>query len=170
MITRDLKKEEDRKEKSTLWDERFVSGTNLFEEELEDSILSLSSDDVWVVSGGGAGVTAACIIETARASEDPGPKYILLGRSKLNADQASLVNSSNEVLDQEKNALRERMIEEKGEKVSLKEWNHQWSKWLRGLEIHQTLESIRLTGNEAIYLSVDAVSYTHLTLPTICSV
>ena len=131
---------------------------SLFEEELEDSILPLSSDDVWVVSGGGAGVTAACIIETARASEDAGAKFILLGRSKLNADQASLVNSSDEVLDQEKNALRERMIEEKGEKVSLKEWNHQWSKWLRGLEIHQTLESIRLTGNEAIYLSVDVTN------------
>ena len=131
---------------------------SLFEEELEESIQSLSNDDVWVVSGGGSGVTAACVIEAARASEDAGARFILLGRSKLNPDQASLVNSSEEILEQEKNALRERMIEEKGEKVSLKEWNHEWSKWLRGLEIHKTLESIRLTGNEAIYLSVDVTN------------
>ena len=128
---------------------------SLFEEELENPISPLCSDDVWVVSGGAAGVTAACIIETAKMSEDSGARFILLGRSKLDVEQASLVNASNEVLEQEKNALRERMIEEKGEKVSLKEWNDQWSKWLRGLEIHKTLESIRLTGNEAIYLSVD---------------
>lgn len=128
---------------------------SLFEEELEEQMSPLSSDDVWIVSGGAAGVTAACIIETAKRSEDSGARFILLGRSKLDMEQASMLNASPEVLEQEKNALRERMMEEKGEKVSLKEWNNQWSKWLRGLEIHQTLESIRLTGNEAIYLSVD---------------
>ncbi len=128
---------------------------SLFEKELEDEISPLSSDDVWVVSGGAAGVTAACMIETAKKSEDAGARFILLGRSKLDPNQESLMNASDEILEQEKNALRERMMEEKEGKISLKEWNDQWSKWLRGLEIHKTLESIRLTGNEAIYLTVD---------------
>ena len=128
---------------------------SLFEEELEASLSPLSSDDIWVVSGGAAGVTAACIIETAERSEGAGARFVLLGRSRLNAEQASMLGASAEVLEEEKIALRERMIEESGEKISLKEWNDEWARWLRGLEIHRTLEAIRATGNEAEYLSVD---------------
>ncbi|MDP6857107.1 MAG: SDR family NAD(P)-dependent oxidoreductase [Candidatus Thalassarchaeaceae archaeon] len=128
---------------------------SLFEEELEVVQSPLTSDDVWVVSGGAAGVTAACVIETAERSEGADARFILLGRSRLNAEQASMLNATHEVLEQEKSALRERMMEESGDKVSLKEWNDEWGRWLRGLEIHRTLEAIRSTGNNADYLSVD---------------
>jgi len=39
--------------------------------------------------------------------------------------------------------------------VSLKQWNDSWNRWLRGLEIHNTLKAIGATGNRANYVSVD---------------
>ncbi|NDF34213.1 MAG: hypothetical protein EB157_06605, partial [Euryarchaeota archaeon] len=54
-----------------------------FAEDLVEDIQPLQSDDLWVVSGGGSGVTAASIIGVASASNGSEATFILLGRSKL---------------------------------------------------------------------------------------
>ena len=42
----------------------------LFDEELESERTELTKDDVWIVSGGGSGVTAACVVELCQANPD----------------------------------------------------------------------------------------------------
>ena len=54
-----------------------------FAEELEGEMTPLQSDDTWIVSGGGSGVTAASIIGVACNSLNAGSHFALLGRSHL---------------------------------------------------------------------------------------
>ena len=42
----------------------------LYEEDLVDEIHPLQSDDVWIISGGGAGVTARCVVGVAEQSRN----------------------------------------------------------------------------------------------------
>ena len=129
---------------------------SLYEEALETESTPLLDDDVWVVSGGGAGVTARSIIEVARRSQGVGARFVLLGRSSLDLDQERFLDLGDEELEAERMSLREKMIEESDDgSVSLKQWNDSWNRWLRGLEIHSTLKAIGATGNRANYVSVD---------------
>ncbi len=129
---------------------------SLYEEALETESTPLLDDDVWVVSGGGAGVTARSIIEVARRSQGIGARFVLLGRSSLDLDQERFLDLGEDELEAERMSLREKMIEESDDgHVSLKQWNDSWNRWLRGLEIHNTLKAIGATGNRANYVSVD---------------
>ncbi|HII49367.1 MAG TPA: SDR family NAD(P)-dependent oxidoreductase [Candidatus Thalassarchaeaceae archaeon] len=129
---------------------------SLYEEALETESTPLLDDDVWVVSGGGAGVTARSIIEVARRSQGIGARFVLLGRSSLDLDQERFLDLGEDELEAERMSLREKMIEESDDgHVSLKQWNDSWDRWLRGLEIHNTLKAIGATGNRANYVSVD---------------
>ncbi|MFL2977657.1 MAG: SDR family NAD(P)-dependent oxidoreductase [Candidatus Thalassarchaeaceae archaeon] len=129
---------------------------SLYEEALETESTPLLDDDVWVVSGGGAGVTARSIIEVARRSQGVGARFVLLGRSSLDLDQERFLDLGDEELEAERMSLREKMIEESDDgSVSLKQWNDSWNRWLRGLEIHSTLKAIGATGNRANYVSAD---------------
>ena len=47
-----------------------------FAEDLVEEIKPLQSDDVWLVSGGGSGVTAASIIGVANASRNAGATFL----------------------------------------------------------------------------------------------
>ena len=129
---------------------------SLYEEALESESTPLLDDDVWVVSGGAAGVTARSVIEVARRSQGVGARFVLLGRSSLDLDQERFLDLGEEEMEAERMALREKMIEESDDgRVSLKQWNDAWNRWLRGLEIHRTLKAIGATGNRANYVSVD---------------
>ena len=127
-----------------------------FAEDVVGDPQPLQSDDVWLVSGGGSGVTAACMIGVANASEQAGATFHLLGRSVLIEQTAEWLDWSEEQLANEKMELRQRLIEasESG-KVTMVEWNRAWQRFTRSRDVYQTLSQIESTGNRAFYHSID---------------
>ncbi len=127
-----------------------------FAEDVVDDLEPLKSDDVWLVSGGGSGVTAACIIGVAKASQDAEASFHLLGRSVLIEQTAEWLDWSEEDLMKEKMALRERLTGASSTgKVTMVEWNKAWQKFTRSRDVYQTLSQIESTGNRAFYHSID---------------
>ena len=130
----------------------------LYPDELPGEGTQLASDDVWLVSGGGSGVTAASIIGLARAAPDAGATFLLVGRTKLDASVADWVEEDAAAINQRKLDLRTDLTiaaKQTGEKVTIVAWENAWRPYERSLEIHRTLASIRATGNEAHYLRCD---------------
>ena len=131
----------------------------LYEEDLVDSRTSLASDDVWVVSGGGAGVTARCVVGVAEASPRAGATFVLLGRTRLDASLEAWLDEDEDALQAHRMALREELIAASDTgKVTMVEWDRAWSTKMRSLDIHRTLRDIQATGNRALY---DACDVTH---------
>ena len=127
-----------------------------FAEDVVDELEPLKADDVWLVSGGGSGVTAACIIGVAEASQSAEASFHLLGRSVLIEQTADWLDWSEEDLMKEKMALRERMIEASSAgKVTMVEWNNAWQRFTRSMDVYKTLSQIEATGNRAFYHSID---------------
>ncbi|RJU93470.1 MAG: acyltransferase domain-containing protein [Candidatus Poseidoniales archaeon] len=129
-----------------------------FAEDVVEDLQPLAGDDTWLVSGGGSGVTAASVIGVARASPKAGAHFELLGRSTLIESTASWVDWTEEQLSDEKNALRERLIDasETG-KVTMVEWNQAWQRFTRSRDVYLTLDAITKTGNHATYHSIDVM-------------
>ena len=131
----------------------------LYEEDLPTDRQPLAGDDVWVVSGGGAGVTARCIVGVAEASPNAGATFVLLGRTRLDGSIEDWLVDDDAALEKRRMALREKMISaaETG-KVTMVEWDREWSKNLRSLDIHRTLRDIHATGNRALYDACDVTN------------
>ena len=131
-----------------------------FAEDLVDEKHPLTSDDTWLVSGGGSGVTAASVIGVATASPDAGAHFALLGRSHLIEQTEAWVGWTDAELESERMALRERMASasESG-KVTIVEWNKEWLRFTRSRDVYLTLSSITSTGNTASYHPVDVMDY-----------
>jgi len=129
-----------------------------FAEELEGELTPLQSDDTWIVSGGGSGVTAASVIGVACNSLNAGAHFALLGRSSLLEETETWVDWSNAQLEEQKNALREElMVASESGKVTMVEWNTAWRKYARSRDVYVTIKTIEETGNEASYHSVDVM-------------
>ena len=127
-----------------------------FAEDLVDEVKPLQSDDVWLVSGGGSGVTAASIIGVANASKNAGATFLLLGRSGLVEETSQWLDWSEEQLNSRKMALRESLIaESESGKVTMVEWNNAWMKLTRSMDIYRTISKIESTGNNAEYHSAN---------------
>ena len=127
-----------------------------FAEDLVDEVKPLQSDDVWLVSGGGSGVTAASIIGVANASKNAGATFLLLGRSGLVEETSQWLDWSEEQLNSRKMALRESlMAESESGKVTMVEWNNAWMKLTRSMDIYRTISEIESTGNNAEYHSAN---------------
>ncbi|MGB0173457.1 MAG: beta-ketoacyl synthase N-terminal-like domain-containing protein [Candidatus Poseidoniaceae archaeon] len=127
-----------------------------FAEDVVGELDPLKSDDVWLVSGGGSGVTAACIVGVAEASQGAEASFHLLGRSVLIEQTADWLDWSEEDLMKEKMSLRERLTEASSTgKVTMVEWNNAWQKFTRSRDVYQTLSKIEATGNRAFYHSID---------------
>ena len=136
----------------------------LFDEALEKPRSGLADDEVWLVSGGGSGVTASCIIGLCQASAKSEAHFVLLGRTELLEEPGDWLAWSDEQLEQRKLALREELVAstEVG-KVSIVEWNKAWSPYLRSRDIHATIAAINTTGNSAEYYSCDVTDAEILT-------
>ena len=139
----------------------------LFDERLELPREPLLADDVWVVSGGAAGVTAECIVATAEASAGAGAAFVLMGRTSLDPSLSDLVDADEETLEEARKKLRQRMQEEAEEaaaegedppKVTLVEWDREWRSMQRGAEVHRTIRRIAATGNRVLYRAVDVTN------------
>ena len=132
-----------------------------FAEDLVEDIQPLQSDDLWVVSGGGSGVTAASIIGVASASNGSEATFILLGRSKLIEETSGWLDWDEEQLNQRKMALREElMTNSESGKVTMVDWNNAWMKFTRSKDIYQTIREIESTGNKAEYHTADVCEST----------
>ena len=129
-----------------------------FAEDLEADLTPLESDDTWIVSGGGSGVTAASIIGVACHSLNADAHFVLLGRSTLIEETKDWVDWSDVQLTQRKNQLREQLISESETgKVTMVQWNNAWQKFARSRDVYLTINTIEETGNSASYHSVDVM-------------
>ena len=129
-----------------------------FDEKLEAEREPLTSTDTWIVSGGGSGVTAASIIGVAQASTDANAHFVLLGRSQLIEETQSWIDWSEDQLNQRKMNLRDTMVTTSSDgKVTMVEWNKEWQKYTRSMDVYLTLDRIEKTGNKARYHSVDVM-------------
>jgi len=128
----------------------------IYDEPHESEPQSLNSEDVFIVSGGGSGVTAACIVGLARANRGIGCHFALLGRTKLDDSLSSLADAPEETLQQMKMELRKQMQRDsKSGKVTIVDWENTWSKIERSIDIHKTLSDIEESGNTATYHACD---------------
>ena len=127
-----------------------------FAEDLVEETKPLESDDLWLVSGGGSGVTAASIIGVANASKNAGATFLLLGRSGLVEETSSWLDWSEEELNARKMELREELIANSDSgKVTMVEWNNAWTKLTRSMDIYRTISEIESSGNNAEYHSAN---------------
>ena len=118
----------------------------------------MTSTDTWIVSGGGSGVTAASIIGVAQASTDANAHFVLLGRSQLIEETQSWIDWGEDQLNQRKMNLRDTMVTTSSDgKVTMVEWNKEWQKYTRSMDVYLTLDRIEKTGNKARYHSVDVM-------------
>ncbi len=128
----------------------------IYDEAHESEPKSLQSDDVFIVSGGGSGVTAACIVGLAQANRDVGCHFALLGRTKLDDSLSNLATATDETLQKMKLELREQMqTDSKSVKVTIVDWENAWSEIVRSIDIHKTMLDIESSGNSVTYHSCD---------------
>jgi NAD(P)-dependent dehydrogenase (short-subunit alcohol dehydrogenase family) len=105
---------------------------------------------VVLVSGGGRGITAQCVV---RLAERAHCKFILLGRSSL---QDNPIQGSDTVQDEAslKRLIMEDMIS-KGDKPTPQKIQRTYKAIIARREIIETLQAVKAAGGEAEYLSVD---------------
>ena len=131
----------------------------MYEEDIVGETVALKQDDVWVISGGGAGVTARCIVGVAKASKNAGATFILLGRTRLDSSIEHWLHDDERTLKSRKMNLREELIADSNSgKVTMVEWEHAWNQKMRTLEIHRTIRDIQETGNRALYDACDVTN------------
>ncbi|PCI34203.1 MAG: short-chain dehydrogenase [Flavobacteriaceae bacterium] len=116
---------------------------------------TVSNKDVFLVAGGGRGVTATCIKEMNKSFKS---KFILLGRSSLDFElPAYALNEDNPA--KLKNAIMQAM-KASGEKVSIKALNRTFNKYVAKKEIEETIAIIKANGGDAIYVAGDVTNLT----------
>ena len=131
-------------------------GLVAFAEDLVEDRQPLASDDTWLVSGGGSGVTASSLIAVSESSFNSGAHFALLGRSHLIEQTKAWVTWDEDALETERIALRERLVNaSKNGKVTIVEWNKAWQRFTRSRDVYSTMASIESTGNSASYHAVD---------------
>ena len=102
-------------------------------------------DEIWLVSGGAAGVTSECLVDIAGRSPSGPPTFILLGRTTLDPKLEKMSARSDQDLENEKLKLKLAMESDRDDgKVTLREWNDAWQKVLRGVDIHKNLSLIHI--------------------------
>ncbi len=113
-----------------------------------DDVPALSADDLLVVTGGGRGITAACVTELARTGR---PGLLLLGRTPLEDEP----DWARDVAEPALKAAAAAHLKASGEKPTPKRVE-QLSRAVTGArEIRRTLADVRAAGSTAEYLAVD---------------
>ncbi|MCK5715899.1 MAG: SDR family NAD(P)-dependent oxidoreductase, partial [Thiomargarita sp.] len=116
----------------------------------------LSPNSVFLVSGGGRGITAQCVVKMAKAFQC---KFILLGRTKRIAEPAYAQGCI------EEKELKQRIIQnlkEQGDKPTPIKIQKLFKTILAQREIDDALQSIIEAGGQAEYLGVDITNVTAL--------
>lgn len=113
---------------------------------------SLSRDDVFLVSGGGRGITAACVLEMSRRIS--GGRFILLGRTPLEEVPEGWLGGM------EDGALKKQIavsMTDKGKPPKPKEIESEFKKLSAIRDIRENLKAIEDAGGEAVYCCADIV-------------
>ena len=124
-------------------------------ETLENHSISttVTSDSVFLVSGGARGVTASCVIEIAKTFQS---KFILLGRSNIDFEIPAFANNEND-----EGALKRLIMNDmkaKGEKPSLPKVKSMFKNISAKKEIDETISSIQNHGGEVVYIQGDVTN------------
>lgn len=118
---------------------------------------SIKNDSVFLVSGGGKGITATCVIEMAKRFKC---KFILLGRSDATykiPPFAKKISNDNQL----KRLIMED-LKNKGEKPNLNTVKQIFKKINAKKEIETTLRAIENYGGQAVYLKADVTNTTSI--------
>ncbi len=105
---------------------------------------------VFVVSGGGRGITAECVVEMARVFRG---KYILVGRAPAAEDEPEWARDC-----PDEASLKQRIISrlaDRQQRVAPVEVDKMLRPVLAGREVRRTIERIERNGAEAIYCRAD---------------
>lgn len=121
----------------------------------DDYKQTVTDQDVFLVAGGGRGVTATCIKEMSKSFQS---KFILLGRSSLDFEIPDYAVKENDTA-KLKNAIMQEM-KASGEKVSIKGLNSLFHKYVAKKEIEETIAIIKAHGGDAIYVAGDVTNLT----------
>ena len=110
----------------------------------------INQNTVWLVSGGGRGITAQAAIALAKQYQC---KFILLGRSAIDRDEPEWVRDCSDEM-----TLKKRILEHllhQNEKPTPKMVQREYKSIAAKREIEQTIHQISQAGGRAEYLSVD---------------
>ncbi|HOT92541.1 MAG TPA: SDR family NAD(P)-dependent oxidoreductase [Anaerolineae bacterium] len=108
------------------------------------------TNDVFLVTGGGRGITAQCAI---RLAERYGGTYILIGRSPLEATEPAWATGCDDEAALKAHAIA--TMQADGARPKPAEVQRAVDRVLAQREIHGTLRAIEAVGGAATYLSVD---------------
>ncbi|MEU3844034.1 SDR family NAD(P)-dependent oxidoreductase, partial [Streptomyces sp. NPDC028635] len=109
----------------------------------------LGSDDLLVVTGGGRGITATCVVELARRHQ---PGLLLLGRTPLE-DEPTWARGVQDAAALKAAAVAD--LKAAGEKPTPKRVEQAYRAVVGGREVRATLDALRAAGSQAEYLAVD---------------
>ncbi|WP_405596980.1 SDR family NAD(P)-dependent oxidoreductase [Streptomyces sp. NBC_01410] len=126
-------------------------GLTLAERPLTDTgadVAPLTSDDVLVVTGGGRGITADCVIELAKQYK---PGLLLLGRTPLDEEPQWAYGVEAAAL----KAAAAGQLKAAGEKPTPKRVEQLYRAVVGAREIRKTIEDVRAAGSQVEYLAVD---------------
>jgi acyl transferase domain-containing protein len=107
-------------------------------------------DDIFVVTGGGRGITALCVTELAARSGQPA-QYLLLGRTELVPEPEWAAG----VADGDLKAAVIAAARSEGKRIVPREIDQRYSRLAAQREIRGTLGKLAATGATAHYLAVD---------------
>jgi len=113
---------------------------------------AIAPGEVLVVSGGARGVTAACVVEWAKATQ---ARFVLLGRSQLDPEPSSSVGVHGDA------ELKRALLAEaqtRAEPLTPAVLSRRVQAVVAGREIRATLAAIEAAGGQARYLSVDVTN------------
>jgi NAD(P)-dependent dehydrogenase (short-subunit alcohol dehydrogenase family) len=116
----------------------------------EGTTKKIDADSVFLVSGGGRGITAQAAIALARQYKC---QFILLGRSSIAQPEASWTQDCQSELELKKRILKHR--QQQGEKPAPASIQQEYKLIAAKREIKRTLQEIEQVGGKAEYLSVD---------------
>jgi acyl transferase domain-containing protein/NADP-dependent 3-hydroxy acid dehydrogenase YdfG len=114
--------------------------------EFSDGAERIGANSVIVASGGGRGVTAACLIDLALAAR---PRIAILGRTPLEDEPADCHEAKDEA------ALKRVISRRRGHSGELKEISREAAAILAAREIRSTLQALEQAGSPCAYFAAD---------------
>ena len=118
--------------------------------EYQEISTTVTNESVFLVSGGGRGVTASCVIEMAKTFKC---KFILLGRSDIDFEIPLYAIDENDEASLKRLIMND--MKSKGEKPSLPQVKSIYKKISAKKEIDKTIASIQNHGGQVIYIKGD---------------
>ena len=124
---------------------------------MSERVVSLTSDGVWLVSGGAKGVTAQCVIRLARQYQ---AKFILLGRSEMKDSEPEWARGITDDAE-----IKRRIMDDlisHGEKATPAKIQKEYVNLQSHRTIGSTLTAITLAGGQGLYCNVDVTDRVEL--------